>query len=656
MHKVSFNFTCLRPVAFYAQLCNQYIADTRFDFSAGFNNNRYFLEVEATEPQLAALADEIAAKFLYSIWLSYVDVSVIKNRKGSKKPLAHAELNISYCSECQPQMVNAADANFLKLDLVCPHCHGHERINTLEQSMAPQDLIAIAARLKNNSSISLRSSGSTDISFESSSNLSLSLQPFAKNAGQQHILICNPQHLSQYFAVQHYHTLALSSLEKPRLKLMSADAAVLSDVTAANKHQVKCKVQPTLTDSYYQVSFANSRLLMALADQLNNIGIDWVYIDINDSVSADTHNDLLKPLTKSRAKPSVTRINNAWVEVASNHQFSIHGASPLHDDAQYKHYEASWNNKQIHCRISAADNTTFTGMTETGITATRMTETGIDAASCAMHAGLLNLSEAVLSQIATRMLSTQTLAATDKQSITSATVYFSHDNPSVVITQNKQQKITQFLRLPTFEQHGADIIAQLQHEESKVLAKFTQAFPQQINQLALTTLVKASDNIQHFIGLAAMLILDDEALNQLTTIDAKADAFHALAQQYHGNNAPRIDFPLCSENDYRSINWRRTFASLMSFKLAGANPAILAFGFFDSLADYLSNWLDHLEQQQGIDAVVLAGNDLVYNVLAERLCMRLQKNYPLVVNHQLDLDGANIAIGGLYLAKRRGLR
>ncbi|MFS1422974.1 hypothetical protein [Shewanella sp. 10N.286.48.B5] len=653
MHKVSFNFTCQRPVAFYAQLCNQYIADTRFDFSAGFNNNRYFLEVEATEPQLAALADEIAAKFLYSIWLCSADVGVIKTRKGSQKPLAHAELNISYCSECQPQMVNAADTNFLKLDLVCPHCHGHERISTLEQSMAPQDLIAIAARLKNDTKISLSSSGSTYLSSElssvsssdPSSNFSLSLQPFAKNAGQQHILICNPQHLSKYFAVQQYHTLALSSLEKPRLKLMSADAAVFSGVTTA-KHQAKCKVQPTLTDPYYQVSFADSRLLMALADQLNTIGIDWVYIDTNDSVSADTHNDLHKPLTKSIAKPSVTRINNTWVEIASNHQFSINGASPLHDVAQYKHYEASWNNKQIHCRMSAADNTAVT----------ELTVTGIDAASCAMHAGLLNLSEAVISQIANRMLSNQTLAATDKQSITSATLYFSHDNPSVVITQNKQQKIAQFLRLPTFEQHGADIIAQLQHEESKVLAKFTLAFPQQIHQLALTTLDKASDNIQHFIGLAAMLILDDEALNQLTSIDAKADAFHALAQQYHGNNAPRIDFPLCSENGYRSINWRRTFASLMSFKLAGANPAILAFGFFDSLADYLSNWLDHLEQQQGIDAVVLAGNDLVYSVLAERLCMRLQKNYPLVVNHQLDLDGANIAIGGLYLAKRRGLR
>ena len=51
--------------------------------------------------------------------------------------------------------------------------------------------------------------------------------------------------------------------------------------------------------------------------------------------------------------------------------------------------------------------------------------------------------------------------------------------------------------------------------------------------------------------------------------------------------------------------------------------------------------------------LVIAGDEFANPVLTKRMEIRIGKNYPMVVNPLLDLDGVNIAIGGLYLKQRR---
>ncbi|HBF45108.1 MAG TPA: hypothetical protein DDW91_00785 [Shewanella frigidimarina] len=141
---------------------------------------------------------------------------------------------------------------------------------------------------------------------------------------------------------------------------------------------------------------------------------------------------------------------------------------------------------------------------------------------------------------------------------------------------------------------------------------------------------------------------------QRVTVTELADKFIALAMSHHGNNAPRIDFPLTKGAAHRSLNWCKTLGTLMSFKLAGeTNLAKLAFAFHDSFADYLSHWVEHLDQNIGVKQLVIAGSEFANPVLTERVQLRIGKNFPLVVNPLLDLDGVNIAIGGLYLKQRR---
>jgi hydrogenase maturation factor HypF (carbamoyltransferase family) len=73
----------------------------------------------------------------------------------------------------------------------------------------------------------------------------------------------------------------------------------------------------------------------------------------------------------------------------------------------------------------------------------------------------------------------------------------------------------------------------------------------------------------------------------------------------------------------------------------------------DSLADYLANWLEHIDLNIGVHNIALAGNDLANETLCRRISLRLGKNFPLVVNRSLDLDGDNLAVGALYVKQRK---
>lgn len=124
--------------------------------------------------------------------------------------------------------------------------------------------------------------------------------------------------------------------------------------------------------------------------------------------------------------------------------------------------------------------------------------------------------------------------------------------------------------------------------------------------------------------------------------------------RHKGSNAPRVDFPLTRGEAFRSLNWCRTLGSIISFRLAeDGNIEKLAFGMHDSLADFICNWIEHLDQNISIKSVALAGSTFSNELLGKRISLRLGKNFTLNPNQRMDLEGVNIAVGSLFLKQRR---
>jgi len=360
---------------------------------------------------------------------------------------------------------------------------------------------------------------------------------------------------------------------------------------------------PKLNAPLYDICFAYNRAVVVLCEILRQKGIDWVYF----------HADNL-------SKPMVW-IQSAWSKISSksdsNEPKTVldNAPEPLHDVASFNGVVASWKKGLISCTQSDAEGTD---------------DIRSDAGICALHAGNLE----------------------SGQFKHSAVIYFSQEQTGQIVTQDKDQKAELFFSLPALPSTGYDIYHHLEQSPQRgVVEKFKQKYPDDYLRLLDLNLASPTDNLQSLWAIAAVILgLPSKTL----TKDALCDALISCAMAHRGSNSPRIDYPLTKGEAHRSLNWCKTLGSLISFRLADDRDSHkLAFGMQDSLADFLANWIEHLDLNIGVNSVILAGSEFANEVLTQRLSLRLGKNFPLKINHRLDLDGNNLAVGGLYLKKRR---
>ena len=642
MHNIRFDFVCQRHVPLYEHLCNQYLDRTELNISIGAESDpqtsttRYFIEAFATQAQLEALADDIASDFLLSVWLLNTHIERIEQHSGQRKPLAMSAkssgLPLYFCQHCQPLFGDNQQPSFGNINLHCEHCMGHEKLSRDEKSLTQADIVLMANRLISHKSLPLPILGltlwltpPTSLTDEQAKTLTQTETRQANQYQRPHILICNPNSLNSHFIVNDSQVLALSSIEKP-----------LICVRASSDH-------PSLLAPLYEIQFAENRLLVILTEVLRQKGIHWLYVSKN-SDQQTSHDGVLK------APLRLAMINHQWLPITS----LSNGTMPLpstitclHDENNYQDghfaFRAHTTNTSIDWQVSPAEPPAT--VLENVITDDSSdVSTSITTSLCALNAALLRC------DLTKKIRKAQFVKH-------AAVLYFSQHNASQIVTLDSQSQPELFFEIPKLPLSGYEICHRLSESPQKsLLDKFKQLFPAEYNQL-LDLHIQADDGALSQLMAVATLIIGGYSVEtaQRVTVTELADKFIALAMAHQGNNAPRIDFPLTKGAAHRGLNWCKTLGTLMSFKLAGeTNLAKLAFAFHDSFADYLSHWIEHLDQNIGIKQLVIAGSDFANPVLTERVQIRIGKNFPLVVNPLLDFDGVNIAIGGLYLKQRRG--
>ncbi|WP_350997198.1 NiFe hydrogenase [Shewanella sp. TB7-MNA-CIBAN-0143] len=672
MHNIRFDFVCQRHVPLYEHLCNQYLERNEFNISIGAESEpqtskiRYFIEAFATQAQLEALADEIASDFLLSVWLLDTHIQRIEQHSGQRKPFKikplYSGLPLYFCQHCQPQFGDNQHPSFGDINLQCHHCMGHEKLSRDEKSLTQADITAMANRLLSHKALPLPILGITlwltpPAAIFSSTILPSTISPNADdqriNSSQTNapitaitttikyqrprILVCNPNSLNSHFIVNDSQVLALSSIEKPLLR-----------VRPSSDH-------PSLLAPLYEIQFAENRLLVILTEVLRQKGINWLHVthDIDQHTSQEAL--LNKPLRLASVNQQwlpITTLGNGTIPLPTN-------VTCLHDEHHYQDdlhtFTVQSSTTDINWRVSDND-----AKPSNSQSASPLAVPAVLASSCADDSSTItNDITTSLCALNAAVLRCDPNKNNHKAQFVkhAAVLYFSQHNTCQIVTLDSQSKPELFFQLPTLPTTGYEICHSLSESPQKsLLDKFKQLFPAEYNQL-LDLHIQANDGALSQLMAVATLIIGAYPVEtaQRVTVTELADKFIALAMAHHGNNAPRIDFPLTKGAAHRSLNWCKTLGSLMSFKLAGeTNLAKLAFAFHDSFADYLSHWVEHLDQNIGVKQLVIAGSEFANPVLTDRVQLRIGKNFPLLVNPLLDLDGVNIAIGGLYLKQRRG--
>ncbi|MGS0824302.1 Kae1-like domain-containing protein [Shewanella sp. 0m-8] len=631
MKNIRFEFNCTREVPFYGHLCNQYLQNDQYDVTIGKHDNLYYIEAQGEQAQLEQLADAIAQDFLISAWLVKPQIIVIDSPVGTKKLLPAAKLELEYCQHCQPQFGDNQAAHFGNIGFNCPCCQAHTRISPVQQAVSLSDAKALVKKLDRLGAIALpHASMSDNINNNVGDNISksigasiiesigagpiISFNPIA-NAPldtRQQLVICNPNNLHAHFCVNDSQILALSSIEKPLIK-----------ARPIHNH-------PRLNQPLYEISFANSRLLLVICEILRQQGVDYLYI------ANSTH-------------PKIAMVEAKWSLIqtpASNHaQIFDAVRQPLHDDAVAGHYKALWHDKQIEIS-SNHPSINLTNINEGETNKDNAITAVSSAASCALHSATI----------------------TEKKPKCVAALYFSQTSTSQIVSLDGKQQLELFFEFPSMPDNGYDIVHQLELSPQKpLLDKFKTQYPDDYLKLLSLKLTKPTNNIESLWAIAAVFLGAASQIQAtqpshsaplsktaLLTKTALCDFVVARAMCHKGANAPRIDFPLTRGEAFRSLNWCKTLGTIISFRLAEAdNIDKLAFGMHDSFADYICNWIEHLDQNISIKSVVIAGSSFANEVLAERVALRLGKNFNLNTNTLMDLDGLNLAAGALYLKQRR---
>ncbi|WP_394129465.1 NiFe hydrogenase [Shewanella maritima] len=600
MHHIQFEFICSQPVALYSYLCDKFqqyqSADiTSVQFINEQHHSCYVLESYGEQPQLEQLAEDIAEHFLLSVWLIDTNIKRIEAKQYPDAPKAsinNQTAPLSYCQNCQPQFGDNQSADFANINLACEHCGGHNKLSATQRAFTEQDIFAFAEVLLNKETLHLPED-----------NMTLSIAQPNNVRERPSIIVCNPNAMNAYFSLNEQQVLALSSIEKPCLKLYTNDSGMQ-------------EIKAPLVD----VQFASNRLMIILCERLRQRGINWIYAHSN-------------PPGEHHANPplKLALINHQWVakqQVSPGKCKSYF--QPLHDDAvslvTNMAYTANCNNDQISWSATHSQNLQLLPPTH--------------AAQCALLAGL----------------QAQVPPSKSKKPKHAGVLFFSRYQASQIVTIDKDSQAELFFELDAMPTSGYEICHLLsQSREKGLLDKFKQNHPDSYNTLLDIKLTSHPKSLTSLMAVAATIIgctVHHDAPESIT--QQLADRFVADAMAFRGANAPRIDFPLTKGEAHRSINWCKTLGTLMSFRLAGeTDSAKLAFAFHDSLADYLSNWIEHVDKNIGIHNLVLAGSEFDNPVLAKRIQIRVGKNTPLLVNQQLDLEGVNLAVGGLFLAKRR---
>ncbi|QYK02978.1 NiFe hydrogenase [Shewanella psychrotolerans] len=407
------------------------------------------------------------------------------------------------------------------------------------------------------------------------------------------LLICNPNTLNAQFHLCDRQVLALSSIEKP-----------LITVRPISDH-------PKLNAPLYDLCFAYNRLLIVIAERLRQQGIDWLFID------------------DSQKSTPLAFIDGAWAEIDHTGPSTISLTSKvkaLHDEAIVEshgnHYLAS-NKKALFTVKQLTGQHDLSQSTPLELT---NTEYGL----CALHS--IYLEHGINKHC--------------------AILYFSQYHGGQIQSIDGKGESELFFALPELPQSGYEIYHQLEQSPQKqVLDKFKQRYPDDYLRLLDLKLDAPSDNLTSLWAIAAVVLgLESRSMH----VADLSDALIASAMAHRGANSPRIDYPLTRGHAYRSLNWCKTLGSLMSFRLADdRDNAKLAFGMHDSFADYLANWVEHLDLNLSIKAVALAGSEWRNPVLSQRVALRVGKNFALKFNQQLEIDGNNYAVGALMLKKRR---
>ena len=222
-----------------------------------------------------------------------------------------------------------------------------------------------------------------------------------------------------------------------------------------------------------------------------------------------------------------------------------------------------------------------------------------------------------------------TLAQNQKRLVPSAGVYFSTNSSRSSLLMNLPTKgLKEVIAIPniynsvenTFEE-----ISEIDEFCERLIENYKNKFPSLLEDLKLDQTARGFESILNICA-------------KVLGIKAGAKGFEDLALSTNIKKSIQIDMKIEKIDNVNYLDYRRIVQSMMSYKMADVDSSTLAYSFYESLGEFISNYVDEVAKEINAKDVVMTGDMFANSIILSKTYKNLSKNYNYILPKEYPLD------------------
>ncbi len=219
------------------------------------------------------------------------------------------------------------------------------------------------------------------------------------------------------------------------------------------------------------------------------------------------------------------------------------------------------------------------------------------------------------------------LAQTSKRLNPSIGVYFSQNSSNSNISINIPAKgIKQIIAIPNIYnsiENCFEEIADIDEHCSRLITNYSKKFPDVLKgDVPLNT-----NGFESIINICAKVL----GVNS-------SKEFEDMALNTSMTSGIQIDMKLININDINYLDSRKIVQSIMSYKMADVDNITLIYSFYESLSEFICNYVNEIAKDTKAKDVILCGNMFANTILFTKTNKTLSKNYNIFLPKEYPLD------------------
>ena len=219
------------------------------------------------------------------------------------------------------------------------------------------------------------------------------------------------------------------------------------------------------------------------------------------------------------------------------------------------------------------------------------------------------------------------LAQTAKRLVPSIGVYFSQNSHNSSISINIPTKgVKEVITIPNIHnsiKNCFEEISDIDEHCLRLISNFSKKFPQVLEN----EVPQETNGFESIINMCAKVL----GLNS-------AKEFEDIALNTSLTSGIQIDMKLINLDGKNYLDYRRIVQSIMAYKMADVDNITLIYSFYESLSEFICNYVNEIANDIKTKDVVLCGNMFANSILLSKTNKTLSKTYNIILPKEYSLD------------------